>query len=105
MSQRVVVNPIACEAHGMCAELLPERIALDDWGYPIVDGRPLPADLIEHARRAAGACPTLALLIQAHDTPLRAQAGASQPAPPTVRNARRRPEPVIRRQMRSDRHR
>ena len=41
MSQRVRVNPIACEAHGMCAELLPERITLDEWGYPIVDERPL----------------------------------------------------------------
>ena len=41
MSHRVRVNPIACEAHGMCAELLPERITLDEWGYPIVDGTPL----------------------------------------------------------------
>jgi ferredoxin len=105
MSRRVVVNPIACEAHGMCAELLPERIALDDWGYPIVDGRPLSTELVEHARRAAEACPTFALLIQAQGVPLREQARASQPAPPTVRSVRRRPEPVIRRQTRSDRHR
>ncbi len=61
---RVRVNPIACEAHGMCAELLPERIALDDWGYPIVDEHPIPASLAEHAERAAAACPTLALLIE-----------------------------------------
>ena len=39
MSQRLRVNPIACEAHGMCAELLPERISLDEWGYPIIDER------------------------------------------------------------------
>ena len=64
MSERVRVNPIACEAHGMCAELLPERIALDEWGYPIVDQEPLPAPLVEHARRAAEACPTFALLIE-----------------------------------------
>jgi ferredoxin len=64
VSQRVRVNPIACEAHGMCAELLPERIELDEWGYPIVDGQPLPASLLEHARRAALACPTFALLIE-----------------------------------------
>jgi ferredoxin len=62
--QRVRVNPIACEAHGMCAELLPERISLDEWGYPIVDERPLPAALIAHARRAAQACPTFALLLE-----------------------------------------
>jgi len=64
MSERVRVNPIACEAHGMCAELLPERITLDEWGYPIVDEQPLPKALLEHARRAAQACPTFALLVQ-----------------------------------------
>jgi ferredoxin len=63
MSHRLRVNPIACEAHGMCAELLPERISLDDWGYPIVDGEPLPPALLDHARRAAQACPTFALLL------------------------------------------
>jgi ferredoxin len=63
MSQRLRVNPIACQAHGMCAELLPEAIALDDWGYPIVDERPLPPELVDHARRAAQACPTFALLL------------------------------------------
>ncbi|HTZ63615.1 MAG TPA: ferredoxin [Solirubrobacteraceae bacterium] len=64
MSERLRVNPIACEAHGMCAELLPERVTLDDWGYPIVDDRPLPPALLDHARRAAQACPTLALLLE-----------------------------------------
>jgi ferredoxin len=63
MSQRVRVNPIACEAHGMCAELLPERITLDEWGYPIVDGTPLQDRQVEHAARAARACPTFALLV------------------------------------------
>jgi ferredoxin len=58
------VNPIACEAHGMCAELLPERVTLDEWGYPIIDDRPLPPSLLDHARRAAQACPTLALLLE-----------------------------------------
>lgn len=64
MSLHVRVNPIACEAHGLCAELLPELITLDDWGYPIVDERPIPPMLLEHARRAVSACPTLALLIE-----------------------------------------
>jgi len=58
------VNPISCVAHGLCAELLPELIALDDWGYPILDGRPVPEQLVAHARRAAAACPTSALLIE-----------------------------------------
>jgi ferredoxin len=63
MSHRLRVNAIACEAHGMCAELLPERITLDEWGYPILDEEPLPAELVDHARRAAQACPTFALLL------------------------------------------
>jgi ferredoxin len=61
---RIRVNPISCEAHGLCAELLPERITLDEWGYPIVDGEPLPRQLEQLARRAANACPTLALLLE-----------------------------------------
>jgi ferredoxin len=64
MSRRVRVNPIACEAHGMCAELLPERISLDEWGYPIVDSEPLTPAVLDHARRAAQACPTFALLLE-----------------------------------------
>jgi ferredoxin len=58
------VDPIACEGHGLCAELFPERVGLDDWGYPIVDPEPIPAALEGHARRAVSACPTLALRLQ-----------------------------------------
>lgn len=66
MSTHLRVNPITCEAHGLCAELLPEMITLDDWGYPIIDGSPVAPQLLEHAQRAAAACPTFALLIQRH---------------------------------------
>ena len=64
MSQRLRVNPIECRAHGMCAELLPERVTLDDWGYPILDGEPLTAELVEYARMAVDACPVLALKLE-----------------------------------------
>jgi ferredoxin len=64
VSYRLRVNPIACEAHGMCAELLPERISLDEWGYPLLGEEPLDPALVDHARRAAAACPTFALLLQ-----------------------------------------
>jgi len=63
VSKVVRVNPIACEAHGLCAELLPERITLDEWGHPIVDPTPVTGQVEKHARRAAAACPTLALLL------------------------------------------
>ncbi len=64
MSARLRVNPIMCEAHGLCAELLPELIRLDDWGYPIIDEAEVPPELMGLARRAADACPTLALLLE-----------------------------------------
>jgi ferredoxin len=58
------VNPILCDAHGLCAELLPERIELDEWGYPIIEPAPLPRSLEQHARRAVAACPVLALRLE-----------------------------------------
>ena len=57
------VNPIECEAHGLCAELFPEWVRLDEWGYPIISGEPIPPQLLVHARRAANACPKLALVL------------------------------------------
>jgi ferredoxin len=63
MNEKLRVNPIACQGHGLCAELFPERIRLDDWGYPIVDPEPIPKGLTRHARRAVAACPALALAL------------------------------------------
>ena len=57
------MNPIACEAHGLCAELFPERVTLDDWGYPVIDPRPVPRGLKAHAERAVDTCPALALML------------------------------------------
>jgi ferredoxin len=67
MSYRLRVNPVICEAHGICAELFPERITMDPWGYPIIAPQPVPDELLGHARRAVAACPTLALLIDRAD--------------------------------------
>ena len=58
---RVAVDPVACDAFGYCAELLPERVTLDEWGYPVVDGRPVEPHLLELATRAAAECPRRAL--------------------------------------------
>lgn len=63
MSLRLRVNPITCQAHGLCAELLPELISLDEWGYPLIEPGPVPPQLADHARRAVADCPTLALLL------------------------------------------
>ena len=43
---RILIDPVACDAYGYCAELLPEAITLDEWGYPVVDGKPIPPELV-----------------------------------------------------------
>jgi ferredoxin len=61
MADKLLVNPIDCEGHGACAELLPEMITIDEWGFPVIDQRPLPPGMERNARKAVNACPTLAL--------------------------------------------
>jgi ferredoxin len=56
------VDMIACDAFGYCAELLPEIVELDEWGYPVVTG-PITPGLLADAEAAAEACPRLALRI------------------------------------------
>jgi len=58
---QLAVDRIACDGYGMCAELLPELIDLDDWGYPIIRDGGVPDALLDHARRAVAVCPVLAL--------------------------------------------
>ncbi len=52
----------ACHARGLCAELLPEVVELDEWGYPVVGGEITP-ELLATAREAVRMCPRLALRI------------------------------------------
>jgi ferredoxin len=58
------VDRILCDGYGMCAELLPELIELDDWGYPIIRSGTVPDDLVGLARRAVDVCPVLALAVR-----------------------------------------
>jgi ferredoxin len=59
-SWRLHVDRTACDGRGACAELLPEAVTLDEWGYPIV-APVLPAALRPVAAEAVAACPLLAL--------------------------------------------
>ena len=54
MSFRVRLDPIACDGRGVCAELLPERIELDDWGYPMIDASKLLATVATGANEVWG---------------------------------------------------
>lgn len=62
---RLHIDWTACDGRGLCAELLPELLSEDDWGYPVPrDGTAEPAvprSLEESARRAVDRCPALAL--------------------------------------------
>jgi ferredoxin len=58
------VDRIKCDGHGLCAEVLPELIELDDWSYPILRDATVPRDLESHARRAVVDCPVLALRLR-----------------------------------------
>jgi ferredoxin len=69
MTLHLVVDPIACDGRGVCAELCPELIALDPWGYPIVDSSAVPRNLRVHANRAVAACPKLALRLERRSRP------------------------------------
>jgi ferredoxin len=64
MTATLRVDAVSCAAHGICAAEFPEGITLDEWGYPIVNGAPLPARLVRRAKAAANACPVLALRLR-----------------------------------------
>jgi ferredoxin len=76
------VDPIACRAHGLCADEFPEGVELDEWGYPIIPSDPVPAGWVRRARAAAAACPVLALRLR--------------PASPATRDAVMRKPPTLR---------
>ncbi|MGE0881314.1 MAG: ferredoxin [Acidimicrobiia bacterium] len=67
---QVRVDWIACDGRGVCAEILPERIVLDDWGYPIIDPRPVRGTTLKMAKKAVAICPKLALSLVPIDDPV-----------------------------------
>jgi ferredoxin len=60
----LTVDPISCAGHGVCGDLFPEWIRMDDWGFPSVDGREIPPDRLAQARWAVDNCPALALRLR-----------------------------------------
>ena len=94
-SFRLVVDPTACDGHGLCEELFPEGVALDDWGFPVVARSEVPLELLAHARRAVTACPALALRLVSESSPARGRLTSRTSA--GRRSERRRPGPTVRR--------
>ena len=64
----LVLNPIMCDGRGMCHDAAPDLIDLDEWGYPLLPGHGLRAELsraqMKAAEDATHACPVLALHIE-----------------------------------------
>jgi ferredoxin len=85
MSARLRVDWPRCEGHGLCHEILPELIGLDDWHYPMPSPRPVPPQLLPLAKRAVAACPVLALSLE------RAQEPPARRVPAPGRPSRRSP--------------
>jgi ferredoxin len=79
--RRLAVDWPACKAHGVCAELLPEIVELDEWGYPVIAPGPVPESLRRYAQRAVSSCPTMALrLVPVREAPAAPSAGSAPSA-------------------------
>ena len=49
----LAVDFAACDGHGLCVELLPELVGLDEWGYPVLRRPTVPPDLLPTRGTAA----------------------------------------------------
>ncbi len=63
---RLHVDWTRCDGHGLCADLVPELLVRDEWGFPVARDKTNPrlalSPAVEpHARRAVDMCPLLAL--------------------------------------------
>ncbi len=81
MALELKVDRIRCDGAGLCAELLPELVTLDDWGYPIVRAGSVPPTLLDHARRAVDVCPVLALRLEPARATSSSRVAGTRPAP------------------------
>jgi ferredoxin len=64
MEERLRVDWILCDGYGLCGDLLPDLIDLDDWRYPILRPVPVSRELRDEARRAVDCCPMRALALE-----------------------------------------
>lgn len=88
-SLALAVDRIRCDGYGMCAEMLPELIELDDWGYPILVPGAIPSKLLSLARQAVDICPVLALrLVGTTEAPQRAGVVRGAAVPPVFARSR-----------------
>ncbi len=74
---KISLDPTYCDGFGICAQLLPEVITGDEWGFPIIGSGPtvdgferdrrsaeVPTSVQHLAHRAVMSCPKLALHLE-----------------------------------------
>lgn len=61
---RLEVDWIRCDGYGLCGDLVPDLIGLDDWRYPIVDPEPIDRKRLDEIQRAVDCCPMKALRLE-----------------------------------------
>ena len=101
---RILVDPVACDAYGYCAELLPEAITLDEWGYPDRRRQAAPTRARRHGQAGrTGLPPPCHHAAGAQGRSLSATGGAIMAPVTTDRRRRMTPEGlVIRRATEAD---
>ncbi len=64
---RLHVDWTRCDGHGLCADLLPELLTRDEWGFPLPSRADASLEVAPsvrpHAERAVELCPLLALTL------------------------------------------
>ncbi|HYK95436.1 MAG TPA: ferredoxin [Candidatus Dormibacteraeota bacterium] len=61
---RLRIDWIRCDGYGLCGDLLPNLINLDDWRYPVLPTGPIDPSLRNDAQRAVDCCPVKALFLE-----------------------------------------
>ena len=71
----LVVDWIRCDGYGLCGDLAPDLVGLDDWRYPIIEPGPVPRARLSDARRIVDCCPMEALSLRAPGSRRRSSGG------------------------------
>ena len=61
---RLRVDWIKCDGYGLCGDLAPDIVDLDDWRYPILRQDPIDPALLQDAQRIVDCCPAKALVLE-----------------------------------------
>jgi ferredoxin len=64
VTHRLVIDWIRCDGYGLCGDLVPDIIELDEWRYPILPAGPVDATRLHDVQRAVDCCPMRALRLE-----------------------------------------